>query len=73
MPFYPAKIELLDKHGTGHDNQIKLVEWAKQAKILAKIAVGNSHHVEYYLLPNDWMTAEMFSMYSDPQNCPNVC
>ncbi|KAG1088583.1 hypothetical protein G6F42_020228 [Rhizopus arrhizus] len=35
----------------------------KQAKLLAKTAVGNSHHVEYYHSPNAWMTAEIFTMY----------
>ena len=35
----------------------------KQARLLAKTAVGNSHHVEYYHSPNAWMTAEIFTMY----------
>ncbi|GAN02914.1 hypothetical protein MAM1_0030d02364 [Mucor ambiguus] len=34
-----------------------------RARLLAKTAVGNSHHVEYYHSPNAWMTTEIFTMY----------
>lgn len=34
-----------------------------RARLLAKTAVGNTHHVEYHHSPKAWMTLEIFTLY----------